>query len=228
MEVMLTESAEGDVVGVATADGQLGGEPGELLAAEGFEPRAGEATLLHVDGRRLAVAGLMLGGYDPGRWKSADGGRAEFERLAFAGPQSVLEPARRAATVAAWVNRARDLANEPPNELTPAALAGRTKEFAAGSEHLTAESGGPERLAELGMGSFGAVAQGSHNPAQLIVLRYDPPGARDDLVLGLVGKAVTFDTGGISIKPALYMEDMKGDMAGGGAVLAGMGAIAEL
>jgi leucyl aminopeptidase len=78
------------------------------------------------------------------------------------------------------------------------------------------------------MGSFGAVAQGSHNPAQLIVLRYDPPAARGDVVLGLVGKAVTFDTGGISIKPALYMEDMKGDMAGGGAVLAGIAAIAEL
>src|SRR5215217_8842998 len=161
MEVMLTESAEGDVVGVATADGQLGGEPGELLAAEGFEPRAGEATLLHVDGRRLAVAGLgdeldadafrtaagavvrltqriggtlgwqldenspvpveeqaravvdgvMLGGYDPGRWKSGHD-RVEFSRLSLGGPEGVLEPAQRAATVAAWVNRARDLANE--------------------------------------------------------------------------------------------------------------------
>jgi leucyl aminopeptidase len=93
---------------------------------------------------------------------------------------------------------------------------------------VRAESAGPERLTELGMGAFGAVGQGSHNPARLIVLRYDPPEARDDVVLGLVGKAVTFDTGGISIKPALYMEDMKGDMAGGAAVLAGIGAIAEL
>ena len=277
MEVLVKEPAEGDVVGVATSDAALPGKEGELLAAEGFEPTAGAATLLHVDGRRIAVAGLgdevdadafrsaaaavarltqrlggtlgwvldadspvpveeqaravvdgvMLGGYDPARWKSGHD-RVEFSRLSLGGPEGVLEPAQRAATVAAWVNRARDLANEPPNELTPAALAQRAEEFAAGSEHLRVESGGPERLAELGMGSFGAVAQGSHNPAQLIVLRYDPPDARDDVVLGLVGKAVTFDTGGISIKPALYMEDMKGDMAGGGAVIAGIGAIAEL
>ena len=278
MEVTVTKTAEGDVIGVATSDGALPGEEGKLLEAEGFEPEAGAATLLHVDGKRIAVAGLgqeidadafraaagavarltqriggtlgwaldedspvpvveqasavvdgvLLGGYDPGRWKTRDSRPAEFTRLAFAGPESVLEPARRAATVASWANRARDLANEPPNQLTPAALADRAEEIAGTSEHLTAESGGPERLAELGMGSFGAVAQGSDNPAQLIVLRYDPPGARDDVVLGLVGKAVTFDTGGISIKPALYMEDMKGDMSGGGAVLAGIGAIAEL
>ena len=80
----------------------------------------------------------------------------------------------------------------------------------------------------MGMGSFAAVAQGSHNEPRLIVLRYEPPGARDDLVLGLVGKAITFDTGGISLKTADYMEDMKGDMSGGGAVIEGMGAIAEL
>jgi leucyl aminopeptidase len=278
MEVTVTQRAEGDVIGVATADGLLAGEAGKLLEAEGFRPDAGAATLLHVEGKRIAVAGLgdevdadavrtaaaavarlaqriggtlgweldeqlpiaveeqaravvdgvMLGGYDPGRWKSAQDGHAEFERLAFAGPDGVLEPAQRAVIVAGWVNAARDLANQPPNELTPAALAERAQEIASGSPHLSAESGGPDRLAELGMGSFGAVAQGSHNPAQLIVLRYDPPGARDDLVLGFVGKAVTFDTGGISIKPALYMEDMKGDMAGGGSVIAGIGAIAEL
>ena len=277
MEIAVTQSAEGDVVGVAT-DGTLPGEEGNLLEADGFVPDAGAATLLHLDGRRVAVGGLgsevdadafrsaagavarltqriggtlawtldesspvavdeqakavvdgvMLGGYDPGRWKTRDSPPAGFSRLAFAGPQSVLEPARRAATVAGWANRARDLANEPANHLTPTALADRTEEIAGTSAHLTAESGGPERLAELGMGSFGAVAQGSDNPAQLIALRYEPPDARGDLVLGLVGKAVTFDTGGISIKPALYMEDMKGDMAGGAAVLAGIGAIAEL
>jgi leucyl aminopeptidase len=277
MEVTVTAKPEGDVIGVATADGALAGEEGRLLEAEGFRPEAGAATLLHLDGRRIAVAGLgdevdadafrtaaaavarlakhiggtlawrleegssvpvedqaravvdgvLLGGYDPGRWKSGER-PVEFSRLSFTGSESLLETAQRAATVAKWANKARDLANEPPNQLTPAALAERAEEIAAGSDRLTAESGGPERLAELGMGSFGAVAQGSDNPPRLIVLRYDPPDARDDLVLGLVGKAVTFDTGGISIKPALYMEDMKGDMAGGAAVLAGIGAIAEL
>ena len=279
VEVTTTQRADADVIAVAVS-GKPPSELGvsELLAAEGFKPEAGAATLLHVDGRRIAVAGLgdeidadafrtaaaavsalteriggslawlldetasvpveeqvravvdgiVLGGYDPGRWKSGGAGREELTRLVFVGSERVADEAARAATVAAWVNRARDLANEPPNELNPVALAERAEEIAAGSDHLRAESGGPERLAELGMGSFGAVAQGSHNPPRLIVLRYDPPDARDDIVLGLVGKAVTFDTGGISIKPALYMEDMKGDMAGGGTVLAGIGAIAEL
>jgi leucyl aminopeptidase len=247
----------------------------EQLAAEGFRPEAGVATLLNSDGRLVAVAGLgdeidadafraagaavarlvqraggsltwlldrtyplpieeqvravvegvVLGGYDPGRWKSGerDGG---IERLVLVGGDEA--DARRVATVAAWVNRARELANEPANELTPEQLAARAEEIAASSPHLRAEASGRERLAELGMGAFGAVAQGSLNPPRLIVLRYDPPGASDDVVLGLVGKAVTFDTGGISIKPALYMEDMKGDMAGGAAVLAGIGAVAEI
>jgi leucyl aminopeptidase len=279
MEVTTAPQPDADVIAVAISDAppaELG--VAELLKAEGFQPDAGAATLLHSDSKRIAVAGLgdeidadafrtaaaavarlteriggslawildeaqpvpaeeqaravvdgiVLGGYDPGRWKSGNDGRKELSRLVFVGPERVAEDAARAATVAAWVNRARDLANEPPNELTPAALAARAEEIAASTPHLHAESGGPERLAELGMGAFGGVAQGSDNPAQLIVLRYDPPGARDDLVLGLVGKAVTFDTGGISIKPALYMEDMKGDMAGGAAVLAGIGAIAAL
>jgi len=80
----------------------------------------------------------------------------------------------------------------------------------------------------MGMGAFAAVAQGSHNDPRLIVLRYDPPTARGDLVLGLVGKAITFDTGGISIKHQDFMEDMKGDMSGGAAVIEGVGAVADL
>ena len=78
------------------------------------------------------------------------------------------------------------------------------------------------------MGSFAAVAQGSHNEPRLIVLRYDPPGPRGAVTLGLVGKAITFDTGGISLKPSLQMEWMKGDMSGGAAVIGGMCALADL
>jgi leucyl aminopeptidase len=178
---------------------------------------------------RAVVDGLVLGGYDPGLRKS-DGRREELEGVVFVGgDDNVREAAERALVVAHWANRARDYANEPPNELTPALLAEHAKTIASESDGLIrAESFGPERMAELGMGSFGAVAQGSHNEPRTIVLRYEPEGAAGDVVLGLVGKAVTFDTGGISIKPALYMEDMKGDMSGGGAVLAGIGAIAEL
>src|SRR5262249_58025330 len=78
------------------------------------------------------------------------------------------------------------------------------------------------------MGAFAGVAQGSHNPARLIILRYEPPRPVGDLVLGLVGKAVTFDTGGISVKKPTYMEGMKGDMAGGGAGVAALGALNQL
>ena len=145
------------------------------------------------------------------------------------GDDAVQAEAERAVVVARWANRARDLANEPPNDLTPAGLAEHAERIADESDgRLRAESFGRERMTELGMGSFLAVSQGSAQEPRTIVLRYDPPDAAGDATLGLVGKAVTFDTGGISIKPALYMEDMKGDMSGGAAVLAGLGAIAEL
>jgi leucyl aminopeptidase len=78
------------------------------------------------------------------------------------------------------------------------------------------------------MGAFAAVAQGSEVEPRLIVLHYDPPNAKSDVVLGLVGKAITFDTGGISLKPSLHMQDMKGDMAGGAACIEATGAIADL
>jgi leucyl aminopeptidase len=176
---------------------------------------------------RAVVDGLILGGYDPGRWKS-DAKELPFDRLVLIGPPDALEVAQRAAAVADAANRARDLANAGANELTPERLAARAGEIAGERQHVAAEAFGPEQILEFGMGAFAGVAQGSHNPARLIVMRYDPPDAAGDVVLGLVGKAVTFDTGGISIKPALYMEDMKGDMAGGAAVIEGTGAIAEL
>jgi leucyl aminopeptidase len=178
---------------------------------------------------RALVDGTVLGGYDPARWKR-EGERPQVEKLVLCGEADGLEEAAaRAATIAEWTNRARDLVNSPPNEATPERLAERAQEIAASVEHLTAEALGPDEIRAQGMGALAAVAQGSDNPPRLVVLRYDPPSpARTDLVLGLVGKAVTFDTGGISLKPSLHMEDMKGDMAGGAAVLEATGAIAEL
>jgi leucyl aminopeptidase len=178
---------------------------------------------------RAIVDGTFLGSYDPGRWKSSSE-EPPFERLAIvSGDVAVGQAAQRAGVVAGWTNRARDLANAPPNELTPERLAERAAEVAESSPRLSVETLDLEQIRGLGMGAFAGVAQGSHNPARLIVLHYEPTEpARDDVVLGLVGKAVTFDTGGISIKKALYMENMKGDMAGGGAVISALGALAEL
>src|SRR5205809_409431 len=134
-----------------------------------------------------------------------------------------------AQRVAEWTNRARDLVNSPPNEATPERLAARAAEIASSVAHVESEALGPEEIRGRGMGALAAVAQGSDNPPRLVVLRYEPPQpVNRDFVLGLVGKAITFDTGGISLKPSLHMQDMKGDMAGGAAVIEATGAIADL
>jgi leucyl aminopeptidase len=213
-DAMRTAAAE-----VAAAAERVGGSLAWLLDDALGLPQTEQA--------RAIVDGLLLGGYDPGRWK---GERKElaFERLVLVGSPDAQDAAERALRVAEAVNRARDLANTGANELTPERLARRAEEIAAGAQHMAADALGTEQIQELGMGAFAGVAQGSHNPPRLIVMRYDPPQRKSDVVLGLVGKAITFDTGGISIKPALYMEDMKGDMAGGAAVVEGVGAIAEL
>ena len=178
---------------------------------------------------RALVEGTVLGNYDTARWKQ-DEPESKVGSLVLCGEgEGLAAAAERAATVAEWTNRARDLVNSPPNETTPERLAERAQEIASSLEHVSAEALGPDQIAKLGMGALAAVAQGSDNPARLVVLRYDPPQpARGDLVLGLVGKAITFDTGGISLKPSLHMEDMKGDMAGGAAVIEATGAIAAL
>jgi leucyl aminopeptidase len=133
----------------------------------------------------------------------------------------------RAEVVGRAVNATRDLQNTPPNHLTPTALGRRAQAIAAEHEAITCEVRGPDGLRELGMGAFAAVAQGSDEPPALIVLRYEPPNAAGP-VLGLVGKGITFDSGGLAIKPATSMPEMKYDMSGGAAVVEALGAIAEL
>jgi leucyl aminopeptidase len=181
------------------------------------------------DQARAIVEGTMLGSYSPARWKTQEQPAASVDRIVLytAAADGLAERASRIAIVGKWANFARDLANSPPNELTPEALAARAAELAGPT--LTVEALDPARIDALGMGALSAVGRASSNGARLIVLRYEPAEAtRKDLVLGLVGKGITFDAGGISLKPALNMQDMKGDMAGGAAVIAAMGAIAEL
>src|SRR5206468_5424824 len=114
-------------------------------------------------------------------------------------------------------------------ELNPAALAEHAVALAAEHEQLSAEVFGPREIDALSMGALAAVGRGSQNEPRLIVLRYEPPQpTHRDVLLGLVGKAITFDAGGLSIKPAARMEDMKGDMAGGAGTLEGIGAVAAL
>jgi leucyl aminopeptidase len=178
---------------------------------------------------RAIVEGTMLGSYSPARWKTQEQPAASVDTIVLytTAGNGLAERASRIAGVGRWVNFARDLANSPPNELTPEALGARAAELAG--PKLAVEALDPGRIDELGMGALSAVGRASSNGPRLIVLRYEPAQAtRKDLVLGLVGKAITFDAGGISLKPALKMQDMKGDMAGGAAVIAAMAAVAEL
>lgn len=195
------------------------------------------AWLLDPDGlpageqARAIVDGAALGPYENGRWKTEEEDGGAIQRLVLCGPgaPAVADEARRAGTVAAWANRCRDRVNAPANELTPEALAAWAEEIAGAHPALRFEALGPEEIRAAGMGALTAVSQGSDNPARLITLAYEPEGAaRPDLRLGLVGKAITFDAGGLSLKPAHGLEEMKSDMGGGGAVLAAVGAIAEL
>jgi leucyl aminopeptidase len=185
--------------------------------------------LSRVEQVRAAVEGVFLGAYDPGQWKSDRDGEDALERLVLVGEGEDLPgEAERARIVAHWTNRARDLSNMPPNELTPERLAEIAAEIADEVPNLTVEALTPDDTKRLNMGAFNAVAQAAQNPSRMIVMRYEPAEAADSTVLGLIGKAITFDTGGISIKPSEGMQEMKHDMSGGAAVVASMGAIAEL
>jgi leucyl aminopeptidase len=133
----------------------------------------------------------------------------------------------RATTVAEAVNRARDLQNRPGNDLTPTALAEYALALGEEIEALQVEVEGRTGIEGLDMGAFTAVAQGSEQEPALIVLKYEGPDAKGPL-LGFVGKAVTFDSGGISLKPGAKMAEMKFDMSGGAAVIEAVAAIARL
>jgi leucyl aminopeptidase len=182
-------------------------------------------------GQALAE-GLTLAQFDGGAYKTADSdtpGRLAEVRVLRAGAsqEEFVRRNERGRILGECSNIARCLVNEPSNQLTPRAFGERAGQLAAGSG-LSVEVLHERRLAELGMGLLLGVARGSHEPPRLIVLRHDPPGAPAGTVLGLVGKGITFDAGGISLKSAEGMERMKDDMAGGAAVLCGMRALALL
>jgi leucyl aminopeptidase len=177
-----------------------------------------------------AVEGALLADFEPDRYKpSTDAKHLETFTVAMAeisaGAEQGLERGR---ILADAQNFARELVNEPGNRLTPLVLADRARAMAA-EAGLECEVLDQDRMKQLGMGALLGVAQGSAEPPALIVLRYKPQGApKSPDHLALIGKGVTFDSGGISIKPAEGMEKMKYDMAGGAAVLGAMRAISRL
>jgi leucyl aminopeptidase len=183
------------------------------------------------DAARAIVEGAFVADFDPDIYRSErkDLSMREIAVIAPAGLdftklQRAIEQAR---IVGESQNFTRELVNEPSNRLTPTMLADRAQRM-GNSVGLRCEIMGPDKIKELKMGAFWSVAQGSDEEPRLIVLRYEPQGAPEKPVLGLVGKGITFDTGGISIKPADGMEKMKYDMAGGAAMIGAMRAIALL
>jgi leucyl aminopeptidase len=170
---------------------------------------------------RALAEGAVVGGYDARRWRSGERPRG-VERFVICGCGEELGPvAGRAALVARWTNAARELVDAPPNVMSPAGLAER----AAAVPRLRSETIDPT---EAGLGGLAAVGGSSPARPLLIVLRHEPPDAPDAPRLALVGKAVTFDTGGYFLKSQTDIVRQKADMAGGAAVVAALGAIAEL
>jgi leucyl aminopeptidase len=179
-----------------------------------------------------AVEGAIFGDYDAERYKTERTDERRIDRLDLAtGGAGVGDEATAAMEggriIAEAQNFTRDLVNEPSNRMTPTLFAQRAQETAA-RFGLGCQVLGPQEIRELKMGAFWAVAQGSEEPPRLVVLRYSPSAAPDSPVVGLVGKGITFDTGGISIKPSENMHEMKTDMAGGASMLGVMQAIAQL
>jgi leucyl aminopeptidase len=170
---------------------------------------------------RALTEGAVFGGYDARRWRSAERPRG-VERFVICGAGEDLAPvADRAALIARWTNAARELVDAPPNVVSPAGLAERASAFPG----LAGKTIDP---VEAGLGALAAVGASSPASPLLLVLGHEPPGAPDTPRLALVGKAVTFDTGGYFLKPQADIVRQKADMAGGAAVVAALGAIAEL
>ncbi len=183
------------------------------------------------------VEGSVLSDYRFDRFKSSAAndspGEAppkHLDALILAGGEGLEQGVAEAALVAEAVNRARDLQNRPGNDLTPSALGDYAKALGNEIPALSVEVEGREGIAARGMGAFASVAQGSEQEPALITIRYEGPGAIDASgpTLGFVGKAVTFDSGGISLKPGAKMSEMKFDMSGGAAVIEAVAAIARL
>ncbi len=171
------------------------------------------------------VEGTVLASYRFDRYRD-NGDSVALERIVLATDEDLGEAPRVALVAAEAANRARTLQDTPSNELTPAALAARAQEIAAADDSLSVEVLDRAAITAAGMGGIVAVSQGTATEPCLITLRYE--GGGEGPRIGLVGKAVTFDSGGISIKPSAGMHEMKMDMSGGAAVLEAIGAIAEL
>ena len=194
---------------------------------------AGAGGLSPQDAGRAVAEGSLLGLYRFDRYHTnGETADSEFTELTIAErdeerAQAIREGVAQGRAMAEATAIARNMVNEPANAMTPSAMA-ETARLVAEEHGLGFEVMDNSDMKERGMGAFIGVAQGSDEPAKLIILTYEGDPANPENNLGLIGKGITFDTGGISLKPAANMEAMKGDMAGGASVIAAMQIIAQL
>ncbi len=206
-----------------------------LIAKEAAKLKAGSLAWALPEGDDPAafaegvVTGTILGAYRFDRFKSSDPDDPSppaLESLTLLGPESAADAAETARICAEAQNRARDLQSLPSNVATPSFLSRRAREISSAHPAVKTEVLGHEQIEAKRMGGLVAVSQGSAEEPKLIVMRYEGGGSNE--TLGLVGKGVTFDTGGISLKTPAGMQEMKMDMSGAAAVIETVGAIAEL
>ena len=216
-------TAERARVAAAIAAGTAGSMDASSLALQGPDGDDPASTAAAM------VEGAILASYRFDRFKSKgddeDGDTRELEEITVVGAGGLAEAVEAARIGAEAENFARELQDLPSNVVTPSYLAGRAQAIADEHDSVSVEVMGREEIREIGMGGLTAVSQGTAEDPRLIVLRYQGGG---DETLGLVGKGVTFDSGGISIKPAAGMQEMKMDMSGAAAVLETVSALAKL
>jgi leucyl aminopeptidase len=211
----------------AAATGALAARQRRLERMAIVHPRSIPAS--PVEAAQVFAEGAVLGNFDGGAYKTTDPPRVWIDRvqLCAQGDGEAMQRAiERGRVLGECSNMARELANEPSNALTPRVFAERAATIgreAGLSTEVLDETG----IADVRMGLLLGVARGSQEPPRVVVLRHEPRGAKTP-VLGLIGKGITFDSGGISIKPAENMDRMKDDMSGGAAVLMAMVAISRL
>ncbi len=184
------------------------------------------------DAAQAVTEGAVMGLYRFDKHKSNSGGNSNLDELIIVEfDESKINMMRRGiesgVAIGNAVNFCRDMANEPANHMTPSDMAERALEVAT-EHHLELEVLERPRMEELGMGALLGVAQGSDEPPKFIIMRYEGDPRNPHNNIGLLGKGITFDSGGLDIKSAAGMLTMKGDMSGGAAVIAAMQAIGHL
>ena len=230
------------LVGAGDADGYKNAQVAQFAGTAFRTLRAKNAKSIAIvaraDGKpqelaAAAVEGSLMGSFDPDKYRTIDKDEKSIDRIVIAmegvQEESLNQGIETGRIVGESVNFTRDMANEPGASMTPTDMATRAREVAE-QFGLSVDVLDEARMEQEGMGSLLSVARGSDQPAKLIVLKYTPAGSKGDEkgLLAFVGKGVTFDSGGISLKPGENMELMKYDMTGGATVIGAMRAIAQL